>query len=106
MLVPIGFDFTFFGQTYSNLTIDANGLLGFGNAFAGGGYGNYAIPNRLAPNNFIGAFFDNLDTGTGAVYGKLEGTAPNRKFTVSWVDVKHVWYESGGVTFQIVLRAS
>ena len=104
VLVPIGFDFAFFGQTYSNVTIDANGLLGFGNAFAGGGYNNYAIPNRLSPNNFIGAFFDNLDTGTGAVYGKIEGAAPNRKFTVSWVDVKHVWFASGGITFQIVLR--
>src|SRR6266702_4313947 len=50
------------------------------------------------------AFFDNLDTGTGAVYGKIEGAAPNRKFTVSWVDVKHVWFASGGITFQIVLR--
>jgi PKD repeat protein len=102
--VPIGFNFTFFGQTYSNITIDANGLLAFGSAPFGNSYYNFAIPNRLAPNNFIAAYWDNLDASRGSVYSKLEGTAPNRTFTVSWVDVGHIWYATGGISFQVVLR--
>jgi hypothetical protein len=51
---PIGFDFDFFGNTYSEFFVSSNGLVMFGagsNAFS-----NVSIPDDGRPDNYIAPF--------------------------------------------------
>ncbi len=57
--VPIGFNLTFFGNTYSQFYVSANGLVTFNDP--DGLYNTEAdIPSASAPNNYIAPFWDNL----------------------------------------------
>ena len=102
--VPIGFSFDLHGQTYQNLTISSNGLLIFGSNIGYNAYSNVSIPNAAAPNNFIAAYWDDLNPAVGGqIYTLVDGTAPNRRFTVAWVDVPH--FSAGdAATFEITLH--
>src|SRR5512139_3071243 len=56
---PIGFNFTFFGNTYSQFYVSANGLVMFTDP--DGLYNTEAtIPTATTPNNYIAPFWDNL----------------------------------------------
>ena len=100
----IGFNFSFYGNTYSALTINANGYLIFG-APTNSGL-NQTIPSATAPNNLIAAAWDNLDISTGGtVTTAVVGSAPRRRFIVNFIGVRH----SGApqtVTVQVQLHES
>ncbi len=74
----IGFDFNFYGQNYTQLLINANGWIGFGDD--DNQWSNESIPNDDGPKNAIFAFWDDLNPenennscsneGQGAVYQK------------------------------------
>ncbi|MBL0744322.1 immunoglobulin domain-containing protein [Chryseolinea lacunae] len=99
----IGFNFTFFGNTYSTLTINANGYLTFGTSNSGM---NQTLPNTTAPNNLIAGAWDNLDISTGGTVTRvLVGSAPRRKFIVNFNAVRHAG-AAQSVTFQIQLHES
>jgi hypothetical protein len=101
--IPIGFSFTFFGTAFSNVTISSNGFLAF-NAANTTSFGNPRIPTIGSPNGIVAPFWDDLNPGVGgSVYSKLEGVAPNRRLTVSWVGVPH-FSAGGAVSFQAILR--
>ncbi len=80
---PIGFDFDFFGDTYSEFHVNSNCLVMFGahsNAF-----NNLSIPNATKPDNFIAAFWDDLVVdATGDIMYQSIGTAPNRKLIIQF----------------------
>lgn len=104
--VPIGFSFEYQGQLHQDLTISSNGLLLFGSADGYSAYSNTGIPNSATPNNFIAPFWDDLNPGAGGqIYTLLEGVAPNRRFTVAWVDVPQYGI-TGTVTFEVTLHES
>lgn len=101
--IPVGFDFDFYAVRSSNVTISSNGFLTFsdpGNAWV---YSNTSLPNLSSPNGIAAPFWDDLNPSSGGViYSLLEGTAPNRRLTISWVDVPH--YSSvGTASFQAIL---
>src|SRR5262245_18714042 len=100
--IPIGFSFTFFGTAFSNVTISSNGFLAF-NAAGATSFGNTPIPTIGSPNGIVAPFWDDLNPRVGSVYSKLEGVAPNRRLTVSWVGVPH-FSAGGAVSFQAILR--
>lgn len=90
-LVPIGFNFVFFGNTYNTCAIATNGYIQFG--MGGNGYSpwavNAAIPNSINPVNAIMAPWGDIYPGLGGqgqVRYKTIGTAPNRIFIVEWLD--------------------
>ncbi len=81
----------------------SNGLLGFVNENLQS-WINTSLPNPAFPNAMICPYWADLDPGqAGSTRLGTEGTAPNRKFVVSWVGVPR--HESPGstLTFQVLL---
>jgi len=100
----IGFNFNFYGNIYSDVNISSNGYLTFGGDLSD--WTNDDIPNATDPNDYIAAFWDDLYTsGADAkIYAATIGTAPNRKFVVTYYDVD--WCcstNNGNMTFQMIL---
>jgi len=84
--IPIGFNFTFYGNTYTAIDISSNGFLGFSDNLTD--FSNDCIPNAGSPNNAMFAFWDDLiSTCTGAdIFYQTFGSAPNRYCVVEWVN--------------------
>ncbi|MBT8270727.1 MAG: M36 family metallopeptidase, partial [Bacteroidia bacterium] len=87
--VPIGFPFSFFETEYTTVYIASNGYLTFTNAGLNV-WQNTAMGNAAAPNNAIAVMWDDLrpDTGSTISYATI-GTAPNRRFVVSYDNIRH-----------------
>ncbi len=83
----IGFTFNFFGNNYTQVNVNTNGLMTFGSTT--NSFSNVCIPNSGAPNNIIAAYWDDLlfDFSCSPTYFREQtfGTAPNRYYVVSWI---------------------
>lgn len=79
----IGFNFQFFGNTYSQFYVSSNGLVTFG---AGSSASvETTLPDPTLPNNLIAAFWDDLVVDAmGNILYKTIGAAPNRKLVVQF----------------------
>ncbi len=89
----IGFNFCFFGTSYSKFVIGANGHVTFNLAKAFPTTDNYQVTTPLPstadmPANTINAVFRDIDPALGgAIYYKMYGSAPCRAMVVSWDNV-------------------
>lgn len=99
--IDLGFDVTFFGNTYSSLYINNNGNLSFGSGISA--YEPQGPTGANAP--LISAFFGDVDTrgaGSGVVHYQLDTAG---QLVVTW---DNVGYYDGNDdllnAFQIVLR--
>jgi hypothetical protein len=99
----IGFNFTFFGNTYSQFYVSSNGWIGF-SAGQTNGYVAQFIPNGGAPKNAILADWEDLFPNTGNMNYYVTGTAPNRVLVFNFNNVPHYGCRSNLHTFQIVLH--
>jgi hypothetical protein len=87
-LIPIGFDFEFFGSTYSQVNISSNGFIGFGADMSDGCCEGRPIPRADFFNNIIAAVWSDLTPdATGRIWYGVSGTAPNRRFIVHYENV-------------------
>jgi hypothetical protein len=92
---PIGFNFTFYGTTYTQVVIGSNGQLTFNTNIANQTeqYVQYAadslpLADSLLPSNTINAAFRDINPYCGGnITYALYGTAPNRYFVVTWDSV-------------------
>jgi subtilisin family serine protease len=100
--IPIGFEFEFYGETHSNVSISSNGYLTFdGN---GTEHFNTPLPNAAVPNAVIAPYWDDLNPSMGGeIHYHLEGSAPTRRLVITWTEVPYYFY-GGAVTFQAVLH--
>ena len=99
--IPIGFNFPFYGGSFSTVNVCTNGWISFTNTTTD--FSNDPLPNTAAPENMLAAFWDDLNPGTSParVFRYNDGT----RFIVSWVAVPRL--TSGGpYTFQIILYPS
>lgn len=115
-VIPIGFNFNFYGTTYSKCVIGANGLVTFDTSrkLSPSGYViSTAIPaNTTAKNSICGVMCD-MDVSAAAsdsiTYATV-GTAPNRRFVVNWCNVPMYRFSSTCLnqrtTCQIVIYES
>jgi gliding motility-associated-like protein len=94
-LLNIGFNFCYFGQTYSQFIISSNGWLGFSinqpNNWTG-----IPIPNSsgIVPQNVIMCPWQDLDPRWGGnITYELYGTAPYRRLVLSYNNIPY--YASG-----------
>lgn len=105
--VSMGFNFDFYGTSYSNIDIGSNGNLHFdGNQYLG--LGNVSIPgaNSYGPDTLIGVLWDDLNPGAaGDVYYRTDGTAGNRRFIAQWHLVPR-FPSIGNATVQAILYES
>ena len=78
-IIEIGFDFNYYGQNYSQLVVNPNGWVGFGDN--DNQWSNETIPTEDGPQNAIFAFWDDLNPenennscsneGQGKVYHEM-----------------------------------
>jgi len=122
---PASFQFTFGGTAYAGVRIYSNGILAFGNDVSGfhrdytpqalpitspGPTGPTGCPNAVPVNLMLPYWIDivagtaNHTTGASVRY-ELLGTAPNRRFVISWVNVK-LYNRTARYNFQVVLYES
>ena len=92
VVVPLGFNFQFYGNTYNSCVVSGNGYVTFDTTVANTGSPwaiNVAIPNPgQMPENAIMAPWQDINTGvSGSIYYGTTGIAPNRKFTVTWCEI-------------------
>jgi len=96
--IPLGFSFSFYGETFNTVYIATNGILSLGEPSTA--YGNLPIPHSNAPGHLIAPFWDDLRFAAEprAAYA-TDGTT----FTVQYTDV----FPLGGpgqYTFQVSLK--
>ncbi len=102
--VSLTFNFTYYGQVYSQVYVSTNGFISF-LPLASSYPQNDTIPVANAPDSIIAPYWDDLDgtTTNGKIYKKVVGTAPNRKFIIQWDNFKQKNALSGTITFQVIL---
>lgn len=87
-LVPIGFDFKFFGTTYSQINISTNGFIGFEAEMGAGCCQGELIPQADFENNIIAGLWSDLTPDeSGQIWYGVAGDAPNRRFVVHYQNV-------------------
>jgi subtilisin family serine protease len=102
--VPLGFDMSFYGNTYSTVNICTNGWLSFTELDSA--YTNQALPSAgtRVPKSLVAPFWDDMDLRTtGAIWTHTDGS----RFVVSWVAVPHYTTgapNGGPYTFQAILH--
>jgi hypothetical protein len=104
--VPLGFNFPFKGQNYSNVYISTNGFITFDATATQADYGNY-YPSTATNNNvknFIAPFYANLTSvGLNNIYYRTSGTAPNRIFSIRWNAHQFAGINSTSLSFELHL---
>lgn len=106
--IPVGFNFNFFGTTYTNITVGTNGTLFFGGTPNVGDFDFVTLPSTTEPFNMVAVLAMDNDITSGSVKYWTSGYAPNRKFVVSYEDVKEygdtkystaqaIFYETTGI---------
>lgn len=87
--LELPFPFTFYGTTYTSVTVGSNGTLQFG-ATGVPEYANSCLNNGPVAymGDMIAVYWDDLDlTAVGYLETAVVGEAPNRIFVVEWDDV-------------------
>ena len=109
---PLGFNFSFYGNSYDKLNVFANGLVTFGTAdFATiqarlGYYSADRIPDAADPNNMIALAWSDWSpsrAGLDAIRYETRGTAPNRRFILQYTTVPE-FGSFAYMTVQLVLN--
>ena len=83
----IGFNFNFYGTSYSNVSFNVDGLMTFGGASTA--FSNVNLMTTSPSDNLptIAVLWDDWETqavGSDGVYYKTTGTAGSRQFIVQW----------------------
>jgi gliding motility-associated-like protein len=107
---PIGFDFTFYGDKYSQFYIGANGWISFSPDKQANARNAFTVPGTTAsPFNpricILGPFqdFNPIIAGGPYIFYQTIGLEPNRKLVVMWCQTPMRWCDQEAVTFQIVV---
>jgi len=101
-VIPIGFNFTFYGATNTTVGVSSNGYLTFGADTTD--FSNDTIPTATDPNALIAVFWDDLRVRTaGDVRYQVVGAAPNRQLIVQWTNAELLSDADSRLTFQAAL---
>ncbi len=93
----LGFDFSYYGNTFDTIRVCTNGWLSFTSTEHD--YVHQGIPGGAAPNNLLAAFWDDLNPSSG---GTIYYQAMGSRFIVQYQAVQH--YGGGSPeTFQVIL---
>jgi gliding motility-associated-like protein len=111
-LIPLGFSFYFYGKHYAHCVISTNGFITFDTTNADG-YSEWDIPgyggipgNSKCRNAVLGIYSDILLSAGGNLYYGTAGTAPNRKFVVTFCNAHMYSCTTQYTDFQIILYES
>lgn len=98
----IGFNFTYFGNSYSQFYVSTNGLVSFGSGTTDPS--EDPIPTAGDPNNYIAPFWDDLviDPSGNILYTTV-GASPNRKLIVQFRNMGFYYGPIYVGTFSVIL---
>ena len=91
-IVNIGFEFKFFCDVFNQLIISTNNYLSFNteNAYSYSPWNTYEVPNpdafTIITNSILGPWMDLDPSNGGVIKYEVLGTAPFRRFVVSFED--------------------
>ncbi|WP_373877008.1 PKD domain-containing protein, partial [Neptunitalea chrysea] len=106
--LPIGFDFDFFGVSYSSFNISSNGFMSFDVISNSGCCSGQFLPTP-GFGSLIAFSWEDIDPGNGGqpvenvVRYKTVGTAPNRVLVMEFYNVDH-WSNGNNITTQVQLH--
>jgi uncharacterized repeat protein (TIGR01451 family) len=89
-VIPIGFSFFYYGAYFDSLVVSTNGYLTFDTSYAAvySPWATIAIPSPSAPFNAIMAPWQDIHPGLGGeIRYAVNGTAPFRRFVVSYYNI-------------------
>lgn len=98
--LPIGFDYWYMGTRYTTVSVSTNGWLTLGANITNATINN-SLANGGAPRPVIAPLWDDLEM-LGFDYNTT-GTAPNRVFTVQYLNMEWDYRASPAVSFQVKL---
>ncbi|RAK66683.1 T9SS type A sorting domain-containing protein [Hymenobacter edaphi] len=102
--IPLGFTFQFDGVSYTQAVASSNGWLSF-NATTTNNYRFNEL--NVAPVDIrplVAPLWDDIDGETGVASYLTTGTAPNRVFTMQWLDWQWNYSATGStISFQVKL---
>ncbi|MFC2150154.1 C25 family cysteine peptidase [Calditrichota bacterium] len=95
--ISLPFDFTYYGETYSEISIGSNGWFCFGKTDIIAWH-NQEIGSALGPPAMVAPFWDDL--WNGDVYTRFDRN--NALFIIEWRDWENA--EGGPITFEVILK--
>ena len=108
-LIPLGFNFDFYGNIYNQVVVSTNGYIDFRSEMANG-FSPFSfsqtIPNVSFPvkNSILGCYQDlNNSNGEGTITYGITGVAPYRKFVVLFDNNSLFACETSKSSFQMIL---
>ena len=99
--IDLPFTFTFYGQEYNEISVNANGWIAFGYSNMES-FRNYQLPGAGGPSPMIAAFWDDLKTNASS---KVFKYVADDYVVVEWMNMKTNQYNSNE-TFQVILYDS
>ncbi len=101
--LPIGFDFSFYGETENEFCVSTNGFLSFQTDGNADDTNSCPLPTTAGNEAMIAAVWDDLYIQDNIAYQTL-GVAPNRYLVVQWNGARQYGAASSKLaTFQVVL---
>ncbi|MBD3165591.1 T9SS type A sorting domain-containing protein [bacterium] len=100
VVVPLPFEFGYYGETYDEVTLCTNGWMAFDVDPAMTLFRNWPIPNPQGPPGIIAPFWEDLHTTGGGVYYHHDEVYG--RFIVQW-NTYHANYPGSMEEFQAVL---
>jgi hypothetical protein len=99
--IPIGFNFIFGGTSYTDISINANGMIALGTTIS---YSYTPLSDGFSSNNAIAALGDDLQgNAAGELSYLLTGSAPNQVLTVQWKNYRAYNTTGDNYNFQVKL---
>ena len=101
--IPIGFPFSYYGQSYTQAYVSSNGFISFSSNTPAACCQRLSPPDSAAPNNIIAGYWGDLNPQAGGqIWYQTIGAAPNRKFIIQFTNIQHA-RSTNTASFQIVL---
>ncbi|HSX27299.1 MAG TPA: hypothetical protein VLG25_00805 [Patescibacteria group bacterium] len=102
--ISLPFSFTFYGSSYSSLSVSSNGFITLLGGQDHGCCEGQNIPDPTSPNAVIAGYWTDLyPPGNGTIKYETQGTAPNRVFIIEYNGIPLCCGSNPDVTFQIKL---
>jgi subtilisin family serine protease len=103
--IPLGFNFPFYGTTFTSLNVCSNGFASFTSTATT--LTNSALPSSGAPENMLAPFWDDLSFSSTHGSGQAYYYSDGNRFILSYINVPHYpTTGTGPYTFQIILYRS
>ncbi len=107
VIIPLGFSFPFYGNTYTSVVANSNGVLVFNDpgvtsCVSSNCHANHAVPGTGTPNNLIGAWWDDMFVG-----GQIRHYSPNpSEIIIEYHQLADCCSATPHVSFQVRLTSS